>query len=115
MNKPYASPKARLGEPAGKKFSLRHAFLAYLSAITTFATLVVALGLVVSGKLPTASGYLILWPFTLTSSLLVAAIGGRLTKKSMFMAAGVGVIGGLSLLLITSAAAFTYGIYLRAA
>jgi len=115
VNNSYQPSKAQLGEPAGKKFSLRGALVSYLAAVTTLVTLIIALGLVVSGQFPTARGYWVLWSFALVSSVVVALIGGYRIKNSFLGATGVGVIGGLSLLAITSAAAFSYGVFLRAA
>jgi hypothetical protein len=114
VNNPYTAPKARLGEPAVKRFSFRSALVAYLTSVTTFVTLIITLGLVVSGQFPTARGYWILWPYALVSSVVVALIGGYLTKKSLLGATGVGVIGGLSLLAITAATAYAWGVFSRA-
>jgi hypothetical protein len=88
--------------------------VAYLTAVTTLVTLIVALGLVVSGQFPTARGYWVLWSYALVSSVVVSLIGGYRTRNSLLGATGVGVIGGLSLLAITSAAAYAYGVFSRA-
>ena len=115
MNNSYTPPKARLGEPVAKRFNFRSALVAYLTAATTFATLIIWLGWLVSGQFPTAGGYWILWPYALISSVLVALIGGKLAKGSLFAALGVGVLGSLSLLTVTSVAVYFFGVFYRAA
>lgn len=114
MNSPYTTPKAQLVEPVAKRFIFRNALVAYLTTATTFVTLTIWLGWVVSGQLPTARGYWILWPYALISAAVVALIAGKLNKKSLLGAIGVGIIGSLSLLTITSVAAYAWGVFYRA-
>jgi cation transport ATPase len=114
MNSSYTAPKARPGEPAVKQFSFRGALVAYLTAVTTLVTLIIMLGWVVSGQFPTAHGYWILWPYALVSSVVVALIGGYLSRSLLLGAIRVGVIGGLSLLAVTAAAAYAWGIFSHA-
>jgi hypothetical protein len=114
VNSPSATPKAQPIEPEAGKFSLRRALIAYLAAVITFMALVIALGVIVSGQYPAARGYWLLCPYTLVTSVVVALISGRRARGSLLGAAGDGVLGGLSLLAITSAAAYLFGILWRA-
>ncbi|MFZ5638358.1 MAG: hypothetical protein ACOY82_17415 [Pseudomonadota bacterium] len=113
MNSPYTAPKARLVVPAAKRFDFRAASAAYLVAVTTLVTLVLWLGWVVSGEFPTARGYWILWSYATISSAFVALVGGKLIRRSLLGAIGVGVAGGLFLLAVITMAAFAVRIFYR--
>jgi hypothetical protein len=93
---------------------LRGASVAYLTAVITFVTLIITLGWFVSGQFPKAGAYWALWLYALIASGVVALFGGYLARNSWLGAIGIGVIGGLALLTITSAAAYGFGILWRA-
>jgi hypothetical protein len=114
VNSPFASSKAQPTDPAAVNFSVQSALISYLAAVVTFVTLVIVLGIIVSGQLPTVRGHWLLWPYALVTSVAVAVISGRRSRRSLLGATWVGVLGGLSLLAITSAAALLFGILWRA-
>ena len=114
MNSPFASSKTQPSDSPIGNFSVQNALISYLAAVTTFVTLVIVLGAIVSGQLPTARGYWLLWPYALVTSVAIALISGRRSRGSLLGATWVGALGGLSLLAITSAAAFLFGILWRA-
>ena len=114
VNDPFASSKTQPSDSLVGNFSVQNALMSYLAAVITFVTLVIVLGVIVSGQLPTARGYGVLWPYALVTSVAVAVISGRRSIGSLLCATWVGMLGGLSLLAITSAAAFFFGILWRA-
>jgi hypothetical protein len=101
--------------PAAKRFGFRAALVAYLTSVTTLVTLILWLGWVVSGEFPTVRGYWILLSYCMISSVVVALVAEKLIRSSLLGAIGVGIIGGLSLLVFTSVAAFAFGVFYRAA
>lgn len=113
MNNPYSSPKAPLGGPT-KGFGFRGALLAYVTAVFTLIVLVVGLGLLITGQMPTAGGYKLLWAIALISCLAVAMIGGRFAKISWLGAAAIGVVGGASLVFLIATIAYVWGRLVRA-
>lgn len=112
-NNPYSSPKAPLGGPT-KGFGFWGAFLAYVTAVLTVVGLMVGLGLLITGQMPTAGGYKLLWAIALISCLAVAVTGGRLAKTSWLGAAAIGVVGGASLVFLIGTAAYVWGRLVRA-
>lgn len=76
--------------------------------------LIVGLGLLITGQMPTAGGYKLLWAIALISCLAVAVIGGRFAKNSWLGAAAIGVFGGASLFFLIGVAAYVWGRLVRA-
>ena len=113
MNSPYASPTAQVSDRPNR-FSLGRALLAYLIAVATLAALMVGLGFLLTGQVPTAGGYGLLWSIALISSVAVGALGGHLARTSWLGATVVGIIGGVLLLVLIAAAAYVWGRLVRA-
>ena len=114
MNGPFAGSKTQPSDSLVGNFNVQNALISYLAAVITFVTLVIVLGVIVSGQLPTARGYWLLCPYALVTSIAVPVISGRRSRCSLLGATWVGMLSGLSLLAITSAATFFFGILWRA-
>jgi hypothetical protein len=76
--------------------------------------LMLGLGFLLTGQMPTAGGYKLLWSIVLISCLAVAVIGGRLARTSSLGAAAIGIVGGASLVFLIGTAVYLWGRLVRA-